>query len=102
VRDDDCARPAITHRDAEHLDESGAHPVREVLVELLGVGATDVVGLDDRVEVSHSGKAIRERMTEQTWLVVEAGEEVRLDLIDRGEHAKVALARGLDGARRHL
>lgn len=49
----DGSGSTIRCRDAQHLDERSAYLVREVLVELIGIRATDVVGLDDRVEVSH-------------------------------------------------
>ena len=39
-----------------HAHEGGADVVGELLVQLVGIGATDVVGLDDRVEVAHAAR----------------------------------------------
>ena len=56
VRDDDGAGAAVARGRPDDADEGGADLVGEVLVQLVGIRAAHVVGLDDRVEVSHPAR----------------------------------------------
>ena len=89
--------PPALRAAADHLDERRADPLGELGVELVGVDAADVVGLDDLAQVAHGGHPSARRAGACPTAgpdrprASRSGQSRRVaGQIDRAQHAQVA------------